>query len=81
MSQRTSPRTSAVHPVCIGVHRACPSPPYTPLCVTRTHGLHGPCACHIKIAQGARRAARARKKCGAWVQADQRPPLIVSLRS
>jgi hypothetical protein len=26
--------------------------------VTRTHGLHGPCACHTKIAQAERGAAR-----------------------
>ena len=36
MILRTSPRTSAVRHPYIGVHRACPSPPYTPLSVTRT---------------------------------------------
>ena len=61
MSLRTSPCTSGVHHACIDVHRACPSPPlYPPVRDTHAHGLYGPCACHTKLAQAERGAARRR---------------------
>ena len=69
MTIRTSPRTSAVHRACIAAHRACPSPPlYPPVRDTHAHGLYGPCACHTKLAQlerGAARRCQARRRQGA----------------